>query len=109
MRNFGTVMYLSHVFQHVKELLQKRKSAIRVLPLSGPQLKLGNKFVAVRMEHSQVVDHFIYQIQCRVFSIMRVFAVPLVRILSIKHLTRNVDSYERPQNWSGRNRMGQYF
>jgi hypothetical protein len=61
------------------------------------------------MEHSQVVDHFIYQIQCRVISIMLGLAVLMEIILSLEHLTRNVDSYERPQNWSGRNRMGQYF
>ncbi len=78
MRNFGTVMYLSYVFHHVKELLQKRKSVIRVLPLSAPQLKLRNKFVAVRMEHSQVVEHFIYHTHRRVLSIMRVLAVMLV-------------------------------
>lgn len=53
------VVNANHVSYHEEHLLQKGESVIKVHSFRTSQLKLRDDFVAVRVEHPEVVKYFV--------------------------------------------------
>lgn len=68
--NLCRFMSFNNVYDHVEKYFQKVEPIIQIDPCGCYKIKLWDYFVAIRMEHSKVVDYSLKIIKFRVFAIV---------------------------------------
>ena len=77
--NLSVVVFLSIVWYHEHELLNKVETIIEILIFYTPKRKLWYYFIAIRVKHSQMVENLVHNIISHILTIILRFVVTLER------------------------------